>query len=188
VILYILGKCAGKPNVGETVLYKLLYFIDFDCFEIHHQPISGLSYLHLQYGPVPLASQYLPVISKMIEEQKLQIISQSYFGLKIKRYLNLAIYDINSLNPQEIKIIDNVINTLSNMSANQIEEYSHGDAPWKLTKEKEIIPYSFVFQRETPYAKRDFDDLKYFQSTGGKDILGQLGEISEKEYNYYENL
>ena len=30
VLLYILEKCAGKPNVGETVLYKLLYFSDFN--------------------------------------------------------------------------------------------------------------------------------------------------------------
>ena len=26
ILLYILEKCAGKPNVGETLLYKLLYF------------------------------------------------------------------------------------------------------------------------------------------------------------------
>jgi len=26
VLLYILERCAGKPNVGETVLNKLLYF------------------------------------------------------------------------------------------------------------------------------------------------------------------
>lgn len=30
VLLYILERCAGKPNVGETVLYKLLYFVDFN--------------------------------------------------------------------------------------------------------------------------------------------------------------
>ena len=29
VLLYILAKCGGKPNVGKTVLYKLLYFCDF---------------------------------------------------------------------------------------------------------------------------------------------------------------
>ena len=31
-LLYILEKCGGKPNVGETVLYKLLYFVDFDFY------------------------------------------------------------------------------------------------------------------------------------------------------------
>ena len=33
VFLYILNKVGGKPNVGETVLHKLLYFIDFDYYE-----------------------------------------------------------------------------------------------------------------------------------------------------------
>ena len=30
VLLYVLEKVGSKPNVGMTVLYKLLYFIDFD--------------------------------------------------------------------------------------------------------------------------------------------------------------
>jgi transcriptional regulator with XRE-family HTH domain len=188
IILYILEKCAGKPNVGETVLYKLLYFIDFNSFEINHQPISGLHYVHLQYGPVPVASQYLPVIAEMEKKQELRVIIQNYYGLKMKRYINLINYDLDSLNPKEIKIVDDVINSLSNMTASQIEEYSHGDAPWQLTKDKEIIPYSFVFERQTPYAKKETDDLKYFKETGAKDILNQLGHISKEEYDYYENL
>ncbi|MBE9482513.1 MAG: helix-turn-helix transcriptional regulator, partial [Chloroflexi bacterium] len=30
VLLYMLNKVGSKPNIGETVLYKLLYFTDFD--------------------------------------------------------------------------------------------------------------------------------------------------------------
>lgn len=188
IILYILEKCAGKPNVGETVLYKLLYFIDFDNFEINNESISGLSYVHLQYGPVPVASQYLSVIEKMKDNQELRVITQDYYGLKIKRYINLIAYDINSLTPKETKVIDDVVCTLSNMSAAQIEEYSHGDAPWKLTKERELISYSLVFERQTPYAKKETDDLRYFKITSAKDVLKELGPISKKEYDYYENL
>src|SRR3989344_1234805 len=33
VLLYVLSKVGAKPNVGETALYKLLYFIDFDFYE-----------------------------------------------------------------------------------------------------------------------------------------------------------
>jgi transcriptional regulator with XRE-family HTH domain len=188
VILYILERCAGKPNVGETVLYKLLYFIDFDSFEINNQPISGLDYVHLQYGPVPVANQYLSVIEKMKTDQELRIITQEYYGLKIKRYINLISYDIDSLCPKEIKVIDDVIGSLSNMSASQIEEYSHGDAPWQLTGDKEVISYNLVFERQTPYAKRNLDDLRCFEITSAKDILNHLGPISKTEYDYYENL
>jgi transcriptional regulator with XRE-family HTH domain len=188
VILYILEKCAGKPNVGETVLYKLLYFIDFDNFEINGQSISGLDYIHLQYGPAPVAALYSPVIEAMKAGQELKIIISDYFGLKIKRYINLIGHDIDSLCPKETKVIDDVIGALSNMSASQIEEYSHGDAPWQLTGDKEVIPYNLVFERQTPYAKRSADDLKYFKMTGAKDILNQLGSISKTEHDYYENL
>jgi transcriptional regulator with XRE-family HTH domain len=38
-ILYILTKVGAKPNVGETVLYKLLYFIDFDFYEKFEEQI-----------------------------------------------------------------------------------------------------------------------------------------------------
>lgn len=188
VILYILEKCAGKPNVGETVLYKLLYFIDFDNFEINNKSVTGLGYVHLQYGLAPVASQYLPVIEEMKNNQELRIIIQDYHGLKMKRYINLISHDIDFLCTQETKVIDDVIGSLSNMSASQIEEYSHGDAPWKLTDDKEVIPYNFVFERQIPYAKRSDDDLRYFKITGAKDILNQLGSISKKEYDYYENL
>lgn len=41
VLLYILERCAGKPNVGETVLYKLLYFSDFNYYELYEGHLTG---------------------------------------------------------------------------------------------------------------------------------------------------
>ena len=41
VLLYILERCAGKPNVGETVLYKLLYFSDFNYYELYEEHLTG---------------------------------------------------------------------------------------------------------------------------------------------------
>src|SRR3989339_221391 len=74
VILYILEKCGGKPNIGETVLYKLLYFIDFDAYEKTGKPITGLSYVKLQFGPVPKADEYHQVLDEMKAKNELKII------------------------------------------------------------------------------------------------------------------
>ncbi len=41
VLLYLLTRVGGKPNVGETVLYKLLYFIDFDHYEKYEEQLRG---------------------------------------------------------------------------------------------------------------------------------------------------
>ncbi len=53
VLLYILEKCAGKPNVGETVLYKLLYFSDFNYYELNpmaliraHSSTNSQAFMH----------------------------------------------------------------------------------------------------------------------------------------------
>ncbi len=44
-LLYLLTRVGGKPNVGETVLYKLLYFIDFDYYERYEEQLVGATYV-----------------------------------------------------------------------------------------------------------------------------------------------
>ena len=41
MIHYIIGRCEFKDNLGRSVLFKLLYFSDFDNYEIYEQSISG---------------------------------------------------------------------------------------------------------------------------------------------------
>lgn len=186
LILYILEKCGGKPNVGETVLYKLLYFADFNNFEISGKPITGMNYVHLQYGPVPSANEYCPVVQEMAEKKELKIIIQQYYGMPQKRYIALVNSDINIFNLREIKLIDAVIANLSDKTAAQIENYVHEDAPWKLTEEKQIINYKFVFERSVPYAHFDYE--KMWQDAAAEDTIKELGPMSEEEANYYKNL
>ena len=40
VFLYILEKTAGKPNIGMTALYKILYFIDFAFFKFNYPRVD----------------------------------------------------------------------------------------------------------------------------------------------------
>ena len=54
VLLYILNKVGSKPNIGETVIYKLLYFIDFDYYEKYEDQLIGATYLKNNYGPTPI--------------------------------------------------------------------------------------------------------------------------------------
>ena len=52
ILLYILERYAGKPNVRETILSKLLYFSDFNYYELYNEHLTGSKYLKLPYGPV----------------------------------------------------------------------------------------------------------------------------------------
>lgn len=183
VILYLLEKCGGKPNLGETVLYKLLYFIDFDNFEITGQPMTGINYVNRQFGPVPATMEYCAVIEEMQNSGQLKIFSQEYYGLTQKRYVALSNYEEGSLSLREIKLVDSVINRLSDMSARQIEDYVHADVPWKLTRDKQIIPYCLAWDRQAPFALVDHN--REVQDVAGGDTLRHLGEQSKADYDYY---
>ena len=86
----------------------------------------------------------------------------------------------------EKDILDNVIKNLSDYNAIQVEEFVHGDVPWKTTPDNEIIDYELVFQRETPYTTKDYQSL--WESASANDILEDLGPISEAELKYYKEL
>jgi len=53
VLIYILQQVGSKANVGETVLYKLLYFIDFNFYEKYEEQLIGATYKKNHHGPPP---------------------------------------------------------------------------------------------------------------------------------------
>ena len=78
VLLYILEKVGAKPNVGETVLYKLLYFIDFDHYEKTGQSVTGLTYIRNYFGPTP-TRDFKGVVEAMRQAEVLDVVETPYF-------------------------------------------------------------------------------------------------------------
>jgi transcriptional regulator with XRE-family HTH domain len=156
VFLYMLERCAGKPNIGETVLYKLLYFSDFNYYEIYEEHLTGATYRKLQYGPVP--QKFDAIIQQMIEKKQIQRVKTTYHGLPQTRYLPLEKADLTLLRASEKEVIDRVIEHMSDWSASAISTYSHNDMPWLASKEGEEISYELVFYREPPFSVRNYGD------------------------------
>jgi len=156
VLLYILERCAGKPNVGETVLYKLLYFSDFNYYELYEEHLTGAKYRKLPYGPVP--QKLDAIIHQMIDNGQLKRIKTSYFGKTQIRYVPLIKPDLKLLNGAEKEVIDKVIEQYSDWSAATISNYSHQDMPWLASKEGEVINYELAFYRDAPFSVRNYGD------------------------------
>jgi transcriptional regulator with XRE-family HTH domain len=156
VLLYILEHCAGKPNVGETVLYKLLYFSDFNYYELYEEHLTGAKYRKLPFGPVP--QKLDAIIKQMIDNGQLQRVKTEYHGFPQTRYLPLDKADLTQLKASEKEVIDRVIEQMSNWSAAMISDYSHKDLPWEITDEGKDINYELAFYRELPYSVRVYDE------------------------------
>lgn len=154
VLLYILERCAGKPNVGETVLNKLLYFSDFNHYELYETQMTGATYRKLAFGPVPQRMD--SILLHMVENQVVQRIRTEYHGFPQTRYLPLQKADLQLLKASEKEVIDRVIEQMSDWSAVTISEWSHKDIPWLATMEGSDIDYELVFYREVPFSVRNY--------------------------------
>jgi len=154
ILLYILNKVGSKPNVGETVIYKLLYFVDFDFYERYEEQLIGAAYLKNHYGPTPV--EFEKIVEEMAGKDLVRVQS-TYFNFPQNKYLPLRKPDLSKLKANEIETIDNVLNKLSDMNASQISDYSHNDVPWLTTEDEEIIEYESAFYRTAPYSVREYE-------------------------------
>ncbi|HPR65258.1 MAG TPA: DUF4065 domain-containing protein [Thermoanaerobaculia bacterium] len=156
VLLYILNRVGAKPNIGETVLYKLLYFIDFDYYEKYEDQLIGAKYMKNKFGPTPVA--FKKIVEQMIRDKEIEQVKSRYFQRDQKKYLPLRSASLTILNARELELIDDVLNRLSDMSATKISEYSHRDVPWLSTGDGDLIEYESVFYRTDEYTRRAEDD------------------------------
>lgn len=156
VLLYILNKVGAKPNVGETVLYKLLYFIDFNFYEKYEEQLVGATYIKNTFGPTAL--EFNALVNKMADEQKLVRVRNKVFDFEQKKYLPVVTPDLSTLDARAVQLIDEVLAKYSDMSARQISDLSHRDVPWLTAEEGKPIEYESVFYRTPEFSVRQYAD------------------------------
>jgi hypothetical protein len=156
VLLYILERCAGKPNVGEKVLGMLLYFLDFNYYEIYEEQLTGATYRKLPNGPLP--DELESLLAQMIEERQLLSIALVGHASPQMRYLPLAKPDLTLLLASEVGVIDKVIAQMGDWSESMIKAYAHSDRPWEVAGENEVLNYELTFYRGLPYTVRVYKE------------------------------
>jgi transcriptional regulator with XRE-family HTH domain len=146
VLLYVLGKVGAKPTMGETVLYKLLYFIDFDYYEKYGESITGLTYVSNEYGPTPTIA-FVDVVKQMEANKELEVVSTKYFNNRQKKYLPIVPADLQALSAKELQHIDQELTRLGDKTAIELLEFSQHGTPWLAAKQDKPLQYRDVFYR-----------------------------------------
>lgn len=154
VLLYVLEKVGGKPNIGMTALYKLLYFIDFDYYEKFEEQLMGALYIRNHYGPTPVA--FAKIVKEMEREGTLAAIETKYFQHEQKKFLPRTKPELKQLSGQEIAHIDETLARLGDKNARELTELSHRDIPWMCVKDGEQLEYESVFYRSDETSQRDY--------------------------------
>ena len=156
ILHYIVKECGSKPHFGKTVLWKLLYFADFDFYELFEEKLTGERYRNIDYGPAP--EHFKEMIRKLKSEKKVDEITEKAGPYDKQRYIALTEPDLKTLSGSEKEVIDNMIKRYGSYNASQIEEISHQDVPVRATQPKEWIDYELVFYREPPFSVRSYGE------------------------------
>ncbi len=154
VLHYIINKCGDKPNVAKTVIYKLLYFTDFDFYELKEKSLTGSEYRNIPLGPAPCEFDHALKDLKKDDLVKEIHISET----RQIKYISVKPPKLDLLNAEEIEHINKEIQRLCTNNATQIAALSHEDVPVKATKKGNIIDYELVFYRSPSYSVREYDN------------------------------
>lgn len=147
VILYLAEKLGGEIK-GKKKLAKLLYFVDFDFYELRQKSLTGDIYKALPMGPFPITME--KIITDMVNEKKITI----RFEKERADYNPTEIYRVKkkmegNFSKEEQQILDRVVLKYGHLSGKQLEDLTHAEAPYIGTAPNQEIAYELAFYRGT---------------------------------------
>jgi uncharacterized phage-associated protein len=147
VLHYIIYKVGNQENVGKTVLFKLMYFCDFNYLEKYTEYLTGETYLKWNQGPAPI--HFDAAIESLKNKKAITLKRRSFFSHWQKKFLSQKEPTTNRISKKETVLIDAVLRRLGKMKASEISSYSHKDIPWIATEGNRAIDYRLVFYRKS---------------------------------------
>ena len=154
VLHYIISKTESFPNVGKKVIYKLLYFIDFNYYELKEEKLTGEVYSKLEHGPAP--RHFSASVDELKNDGLIQERNVPYHKYTQIKYNSLENPDLSLLNANELRHLDETLCRYASMNGSQIEALSHNDITWNATEINENLNYELVFYRSSDMSVREY--------------------------------
>ena len=151
LIMYIISQCYSKPHLGKTVLCGILYFIDFNYYELYGQLLTKETYIKSKKGIKP--KHFSEVTNELIDKKQLFLRKEPYYHRIIHKYY-LTIIPSIKFSEKELEIIDFSIRQLSNRNAHSMIKYAIRDPPIIIADFGENIDCRYVFSRNEKYSAR----------------------------------
>ena len=142
--------------MGENMISSLLYFCDFNYYEIYEEHFTGLQYMKQPSGPS--ASKITGMLNQMVSHGMLTKIKTAYNGFPQIRYVPLMKADLTRLSAAEKDIMDRVIDQFSDWNAHTLQDFAKKDMPWRASNQGNEIDYELVFYRRPPFSVRVYNE------------------------------
>lgn len=131
-------------NVPKTKLAKLLYLADFKNYFEELEPISGVKYRRLDYGPV--SDVFFSMTDDLLEQGKINIEVLDRGAQMISSTTREE--DYSELTDAQLKSIKQICKLWKDKPTQEIVNFTHEQKPWKMCRDGEFIPYSLIIQED----------------------------------------
>ena len=139
-VAYLAERSRNDDYFGATKLVKLLYYADCEAYLRMGQPITGATYIHMPHGPYP--DEWQAMLRQLQDEQAIRILEEDIpNGNRRRRPVAGTPATTDALTEQELRFLDEQLQRFADFNAAQIEEYSHDELAWYVTKQGEVVPY-----------------------------------------------
>jgi Antitoxin SocA-like, Panacea domain len=156
LIVYLAQRSGGDPGFAATKLNKLMYFCDFEAYRQLGHSITGARYQKLEWGPA--AVEFLPLQDELFGDERARLEYRERGGHTQRVTVPLSPADPSVFLPEEIKVIERVIERLRPFDATGSSDYSHREsAGWNAVEEREVIPYGTAVFSMRKIPQEDID-------------------------------
>ena len=141
-----------NQNENTVTINTLPYLVT-----LYEKAITNETYIKFERGPFP--DHFKSITDEMINKGDLIISKQPYHGdTTIHKYYLSKTPDLSLISTKELSVINDVIDKHADKSAAEFSDYSHGDMPWAIADDNDILDYEYVFYRDPEYSVRAYDD------------------------------
>ena len=163
VVLYIIK---GSPGLCKTQIRKGLFLVDSIYYALHKKSLTGCEYIKEKYGPVPDTKHYKKLSNILIDYAKEKIVEDNFYEKSSYYIKNDLELDIKA---EDKKILDIVINFISNKTAKELYSLTHGKV-YNKTKMYNLIDLKDVVEwKINDITEEDITNEEELRSLSKKD-------------------
>lgn len=142
-VLYFIKYC-NNQYLHATKLNKLLYYLDFIYFRDHKKSVTGDTYIHQGYGPVP--THINEILAKLKSEDVIDAdaVQHNDFEMINFQLKDESKFDESVFSPEQKKLSKQICDEFGSWSTEKIVAQTHLEAPWFYSKPYEIVDYAYA--------------------------------------------
>lgn len=156
LVHYVIWKCPDATTLGATKLNKILWFADAIHYLQTGHPITAMRYVKQQHGPVPQG--LMNTRARLEKDRAIAIAEGEFYGYPQTRFMALRRPNISGFTPDEISLIDDVIETIRDgHTATSISALTH-DRVWEAADIGEEMPFQAIYPaRDAELTEEDME-------------------------------